>query len=125
MKAFSQHFTSKVRTASASYEAQIQLHHNKLIISRFGTLNDLPEETQIDFKQVSDIIYGKSGGRSWISFRLREHPMTKPAPTSFAVANIPYSDPYSIIFGVKKEACSAEIYAAIKKAFDEFDPSKF
>ena len=115
MKAPIQSFCSKIRTASVCFEAHIHLYPDQIIISRFGKTGILPEETTIDFRRVSNILYGKSGGHSWITFRLK----TSSNPVSSA-GNIPYHDENSIVFGLKKDAHSAEVYAAIKDLFEKF-----
>ena len=113
MKAPIQSFRSKIRTASVCFEAHIHLYPNKAVISRFGKTGTLPEETVIDFRHISKILYGKSGGRSWITFR---HEIS----SGYAADSIPYDDEHSVVFGLNKDIYSAEVYAAVKDSFEAF-----
>lgn len=121
-------FVTKMWTVTANYESHVCVYDDKVIITRTGRTGGLPAESTVHFRDATSVSWGKAAGRAWITFTVPgmatsgHQVVTAVAPGTivFDGPNIPYQDPFSIVFGMKQENDASWYYGKIKAVFDQY-----
>lgn len=121
-------FYSKVKTIQASYEINVAVYTDKVIVTRKGRTGGLPEDLTIRFRDTTSVSFGAAAGRSWVTFTVPgaaargSNIVTAVTPGTIAMSGpyIPYNDPCSLVFGLWCEDDAKQMYKRIKRLFEEY-----
>lgn len=121
-------FVAKMWTVTANYESHVCAYGDRVVITRTGRTGGLPSDSTIYFRDTTSVSWGSAAGRSWITFTVpgvaangnQIVTAVQPGTIAFSGPNIPYQDPFSVVFGMNQENDARWYYGKIKAIFDEY-----
>lgn len=121
-------FTSEMHTLIQHYTTCVYVFKDSVMINRVGTLNGLPSDITLYYRDITAIQLGSMSGRPRITFTVPgmsigsnalSAPVTK--SVSIASANVDhYTDPCSIVFGLNEVGEAQKCCDIIKRYFHNY-----